>query len=202
VSVDLHARQRLKRLTNGADRYQERLPKAWTSSLIATTSLNRRVSANGANGRPTTTGSESSDSSETTKTEDEGNEDDAVPASEALTKSYSLLFGLGQLTDELIGLHSIVSKHRPKRLRPYLLFTLVAHVKNLRWWKPRDQMRLQEALALLRGEKYTAPKVTLLSRAIVFEKWLRSDRSMCESQASWSCWRLADSWLHLTGQTL
>lgn len=106
-----------------------------------------------------------------------------MPTSEALTKSYSLLFGLGQLTDELIGLHSIVSRHRPKRLRPYIAFTLVELVSGLRWWKPQDQMSLQEALALLRGEEYKAPKMTLLKRSIKFEKWLRSDRSTCKCLA-------------------
>ena len=122
--------------------------------------------------RPATSDSSGSDSIK--------REEDAVPCSEALTKSYSLLFGLGQLTDELIGLHSIVSRHRPKRIRPYILFTLTELINCLRWWKPRNQMSLKEALALLRGEAYRAPKTTLLRRVVKFEKWLRSDRSTCE----------------------
>lgn len=150
-------------------RYAERLPKAWTSSLIATTSASRRPSAG--------VSSSSEQSHETVVDEKVPSED--VPCSEALTKSYSLLFGFGQLTDELTGLHAIVGNHRGKQIRPYILQTAWSAIRS--WTRPKkDGMHLQEALALLRGDEYTPPKVSLLQRFVAFEKWLRCDRSLCE----------------------
>lgn len=62
-----------------------------------------------------------------------------------------------------------------------MLQTAWKAVRSWRWWAPRDGMLLQEALALLRGEVYIAPKRSVLNKIIRAEKWFRSDRSLCES---------------------
>lgn len=117
--------------------------------------------------------------------EDEGDEsesspdeEDVAPCSEALTKSYSLLFGLGQLTDELCRLHDIVTIQRPVMFRAFILQTLVDRVKAL--WAPKEEMSLQEALATLYGREYKPVKRPWIQQIAKGEKWLRSQRSICE----------------------
>ncbi|SGY30718.1 BQ5605_C002g01176 [Microbotryum silenes-dioicae] len=147
------------------DRYADRLPKAWTSSLVAETSLRRIRHA-----VPMSSFAGSS----------RGGKDSAPPEevaiSAALTKSYSILFGFGQLTDELCSLHSLVTTNRKKRIRPYIFYTL--RQKLLAPWQRPNGMTLPEALATLKGDPYTAPKVTLTQRFVWFERWLRGDRSL------------------------
>lgn len=83
--------------------YSDKLPKAWTSSLVSSTPLSRvRVKDKS---KPTLLADET-----TTQV------DEDTPCSESLTKTFSLLFGLKQLTDELSLLHLIVSKTRVKRV--------------------------------------------------------------------------------------
>ncbi|SCZ90896.1 BZ3500_MvSof-1268-A1-R1_Chr1-3g02359 [Microbotryum saponariae] len=147
------------------DRYADRLPKAWTSSLVAETSLRRIRHA-----VPMSSFAGSS----------RGGEDSAHPEevaiSAALTKSYSILFGFGQLTDELCSLHSLVTTNRKKRIRPYIFYTL--RQRLLAPWQRPNGMTLPEALATLKGDPYTALKVTLTQRFVWFERWLRGDRSL------------------------
>lgn len=107
-----------------------------------------------------------------------GDAEDVAPCSEALTKSYSLLFGLGQLTDELCRLHDIVTIERPVLVRPFILRTLADKVNSL--WAPKDQMSLQQALATLYGREYKPLKRPWIQKIARGEKWFRSQRSICE----------------------
>ena len=120
-------------------------------------------------------------------------ESEEAPCSEALTKSYSLLFGLGcvhlcpvaarllslgrrQLTDELCALHALVKEPSPKRIR----FHILDRQFKLFSWRQTDSMTLKEALAALRGAKYVTPPVPWIHRLWAIERWFRSDRSLCE----------------------
>ncbi|SCV68777.1 BQ2448_898 [Microbotryum intermedium] len=145
--------------------YADRLPKAWTSSLVAETSL-RRI-------RHAAPMSSFADSS---RVGDDAGSPEEVAISAALTKSYSILFGFGQLTDELCSLHALVTSNRKKRIRPYILYTL--RQKLMAPWQRPTGMTLPEALATLKGEHYESPMVTLTQRLVTFERWLRGDRSL------------------------
>ncbi|GAA5898692.1 hypothetical protein JCM6882_000900 [Rhodosporidiobolus microsporus] len=141
--------------------YADRLPKAWTSSLIAQTPLQRLRS------RGNDTISSASHDAE------ESPED--VPCSEALTKSYSLLFGLGQLTEELDTLHGLVTKGK-RRLRFFLFRMAYEKVKQM--WSPKDNMSLQEALATLHGQEYKPVKKPWIQYVIKAERWFWQERSL------------------------
>ncbi|GJN91517.1 hypothetical protein Rhopal_004540-T1 [Rhodotorula paludigena] len=143
--------------------YAHRLPKAWTSSLIAATPLARLRSR----GNTITT------AAGTVESDDEPEE---VPCSEALTKSYSLLFGLGQLTEELATLYDVVKSQPRRRLRLYLVQMVVDTVKTL--WRPRDSMKLQEALAVLHGKEYKPVKKPLIHYLVRAEHWFWEGRSL------------------------
>lgn len=144
-------------------RYSERLPKTWSTSVLARAPSHRNSSTR---------------TSESEKEEPVAPEEE-TPCSEALTKSYSLLFGLGQLTDELCGLHAIV-KNRPaeKRFRPYALQSVQRFA--IAYLKPSRGLQLREALAMLRGEDYAPTRTNVWARVAAVEKWVRSDRSLCE----------------------
>ncbi|GAA6047795.1 hypothetical protein JCM3770_004648 [Rhodotorula araucariae] len=143
------------------DMYRDRLPKAWTSSLMAQTPL-ARLRSHG----ETLSGSSI----------DEGDSPEEVPCSEALTKSYSLLFGLGQLTEELATLHDIVTSRRQRRLRFFLASMVVERVQKL--FRPKDQMKLQEALAVLHGKEYTPVKKPFIHHVVRAERWFWGQRSL------------------------
>lgn len=133
--------------------YSDRLPKAWTSSLVASTSL-ARVRAN------------------TIKqpTQPVVNED--MPCSEALTKSFSLLFGLKQLTDELSQLHEIILAPRRRKIRIRILE---------RFWTKDESppaITLQAALSGLKGQEHHTPSISIFRRLIKLESELRSDSSL------------------------
>lgn len=173
-----------------SNRYAERLPKAWTSSLIASTPLQRLSSR----------GPAASSKSASTACEPDERMPEEAPCSEALTKSYSLLFGLGwvkgdsmpiltarlisfpgrrsQFTEELCGLHSIVKSRTGKHLRFFLFQTFYTTISSV--WRPKVDMTLPEALAALRQEVYKAPRASLVARLVTLERWFRSDRSMCK----------------------
>ncbi|GAA6007325.1 hypothetical protein JCM11491_003089 [Sporobolomyces phaffii] len=170
--------------------YAHRQPKAWTSSLLGSpvTRLRSRDSSRSVAGPARFAASDSS-ARETPLSpasqaipEDEhddsgtSDEEDVAPCSEALTKSYSLLFGLGQLTDELCRLHDIVTIAGPVLVRPFILRTLIDKFKDL--WKPKEQMSLQEALATLYGREYKPPRRHWIKRIAKCEKWFRSQRSI------------------------
>ncbi|BGP12619.1 hypothetical protein JCM10213_008755 [Rhodosporidiobolus nylandii] len=144
--------------------YADRLPKAWTSSLIATTNLQRLRS------RGETMSSGASIDVEETPED--------VPCSEALTKSYSLLFGLGQLTEELSVLHDLVTSARTKRLRFYLLTMLSREARKLSPWRRKTGMKLQEALAVLHGMEYKPVKKSWIAYLALAEKWFWKQRSL------------------------
>ncbi|BGP36620.1 hypothetical protein JCM10450v2_000510 [Rhodotorula kratochvilovae] len=143
------------------DMYRDRLPKAWTSSLIAQTPLARLRS------RGETMSGESIDEEDTPE---------EVPCSEALTKSYSLLFGLGQLTEELATLHDIVMSRRHRRLRFFLASMVVQRVQKL--FHPKDDMKLQEALAVLHGKEYKPVKKPFIHYVVRAERWFWGQRSL------------------------
>jgi hypothetical protein len=142
------------------------LSSAWTSSLIAQTPLQRLRSHD-----PTVSQASIASSSPSSL--------DEVPCSEALTKSYSLLFGLGQLTEELGTLHDLVTSRtrEKKRIRFFVLQMAVEMGRG--WWKPKDGMNLQQALAILHGQEYkkkTKPWIHWLREV---EKWFWTQRSLC-----------------------
>ncbi|BGP21516.1 transmembrane protein [Rhodotorula toruloides] len=140
--------------------YAHRLPKAWTSSLISQTPLARLRSHDGI-------------SPATTVVED-GAED--APCSDALTKAYSLLFGLGQLTEELAILSMIVRVNQRKKLRPYLFHMLLDRVKK--FWGPKEDLNLQEALATLHGVEYKPVKKPFVQKIARVERWFWQQRSI------------------------
>ncbi|GAA5857131.1 hypothetical protein JCM8547_007978 [Rhodosporidiobolus lusitaniae] len=142
--------------------YADRLPKAWTSSLIAQTPLQRLRSRN----------ETLSDAS----LDDSASSPEEVPCSEALTKSYSLLFGLGQLTEELGTLHDLVTSNHRRRLRFFLFQMAADRVRG--FWKPKDGMSLQEALATLHGQEYKPVKKPLIHYIAEGEKWFWRQRSL------------------------
>ncbi|CEQ38838.1 SPOSA6832_00288 [Sporobolomyces salmonicolor] len=144
--------------------YADRQPRAWTSSLIAQSNLQRVRSHE-------TTASHATTDSNATPPEGEVE----VPCSEALTKSYSLLFGFGQLTEELCKLHDLATLDRPRRLRFFMFRTFANRVRKL--WAPKDQMDLQEALATLHGKEYKPIKKSWIRYIADWEAWLRSQRS-------------------------
>ncbi|GAA6039040.1 hypothetical protein JCM8097_000169 [Rhodosporidiobolus ruineniae] len=146
--------------------YADRLPKAWTSSLIAETGLQRIRSRGG----------DTFSSPSHHGTADEPEEPEEVPCSEALTKSYSLLFGLGQLTEELAILHDLVTSNRTRRLRFFLVRMVADTVKKL--WKPRDSLKLQEALAALHGREYQPVKKPWVQYVVKLERWFWQQRSL------------------------
>ncbi|KAI5480863.1 hypothetical protein MNV49_006672 [Pseudohyphozyma bogoriensis] len=160
------------RITNGMPSlrqiYSERLPTAWTSSLVSNTNLRRlhaKVSPPAAViENPLEEDDDTLDGS-----------DEAAPCSEALTKSYSLLFGLGQFTDELCALHQLIANSPRKRRIRFHIFD-----RKFKWGWKRDpeSMTLQEALAALAGGTYKSPPVPLLVRIMKVERWFRSDRSL------------------------
>ncbi|BGP28691.1 hypothetical protein JCM10296v2_000427 [Rhodotorula toruloides] len=137
--------------------YAHRLPKAWTSSLISQTPLARLRSRDGTSPATTVV------------------EEDA-PCSDALTKAYSLLFGLGQLTEELAILSTIVRANQRKKLRPYLFRMLVDRIKKL--WGPKEDMNLQEALATLHGVVYKPVKKPVVQKIARVERWFWQQRSI------------------------
>ncbi|GAA5969341.1 hypothetical protein JCM11641_007557 [Rhodosporidiobolus odoratus] len=141
--------------------YADYLPKAWTSSLMAQTPLQRLRS------RGETASSESLDV-ETSPEE--------VPCSEALTKSYSLLFGLGQLTEELSALHDLVTISPGKRLHFFVVQMAVAKVR--RFFKPKSELSLQAALATLHGKEYKEKKKPLIHYVAEAESWFWQQRSL------------------------
>ncbi|GAA5951640.1 hypothetical protein JCM21900_000535 [Sporobolomyces salmonicolor] len=145
--------------------YADRQPRAWTSSLIAQSNLQRVRSHE-------TTASHATTDSNATPPEEEVE----VPCSEALTKSYSLLFGFGQLTEELCKLHDLATLDRPRRLRFFMFRTFANRVRKL--WAPKDQMDLQEALATLHGQEYKPIKKSWIRYIADWEAWLRSQRSI------------------------
>lgn len=143
--------------------YAHRLPKAWTSSLIAQTPLARLRS------RGDTL-------SHASFSEDDAL-DEEVPCSEALTKSYSLLFGLGQLTEELATLHDTVMSSPPRRRVRFFLASMVADtVRQL--FRPRDGMKLQEALAVLHGKPYEPEHKSRIHYVVRAERWFWGQRSL------------------------
>ncbi|GAA5876090.1 hypothetical protein JCM16303_007018 [Sporobolomyces ruberrimus] len=170
--------------------YAHRQPKAWTSSLISSP-MTRLRSRDSSRSVPAPTlfsvsehsiretplsppsGSIPEDSVDESESSDE---EDVAPCSEALTKSYSLLFGLGQLTDELCRLHDVVTIKRPVLIRPFILRTLIDKFKDL--WTPNDQMSLQEALSTLYGREYKPVKRPWVQQLARGERWLRSQRSI------------------------
>ncbi|GAA5896960.1 uncharacterized protein JCM6883_007067 [Sporobolomyces salmoneus] len=179
--------------------YAHRQPKAWTSSLLSSPMTRRRSGDSSHSVRfsptiftasepsvretplsptaqtiPETVEEEGEDGEESS--ESDPDEEDVAPCSEALTKSYSLLFGLGQLTDELCRLHDVVTLERPVLIRPFILQTLVDFVKKL--WAPKDGMSLQEALSTLYGREYRPVKRPWIHKLADGEKWLRSQRSI------------------------
>ncbi|GAA5995637.1 hypothetical protein JCM5350_001633 [Sporobolomyces pararoseus] len=171
--------------------YAHRQPKAWTSSLLSSpmTRLKSRDSARSARAPTLFSATEGSTrdiplsppapsipEDEGDESESSPDEEDVAPCSEALTKSYSLLFGLGQLTDELCRLHDIVTIERPVMFRAFILQTLVDRVKAL--WAPKEEMSLQEALATLYGREYQPVKRPWIQQIAKGEKWLRSQRSI------------------------
>lgn len=144
--------------------YADRLPKAWTSSLVASTPL-------GSAQAQTATDRLKAEALDT----EEADEQEA-PCSEALTKAYSLLFGLGQLTTELCELHTIVCAPRDRRLHFHIL-----EARSWCFWRSSDvSMSLHAALASLRGGEYTAPAISYVDRFVRMEQCLRSDRSLCK----------------------
>ncbi|GAA5865035.1 hypothetical protein JCM1840_005715 [Sporobolomyces johnsonii] len=145
--------------------YADRQPQAWTSSLIAEVNLQRLRS------RDTVVSQATIDS-----TAAPNEEEVEVPCSEALTKSYSLLFGFGQLTEELCKLRDLATLDRPRRLRFFMLRTFVNRMRKL--WAPKDQMDLQEALATLHGKEYKPVKKPWIRYIADGEAWLRSQRSI------------------------
>ncbi|KAM0751307.1 hypothetical protein T439DRAFT_325453 [Meredithblackwellia eburnea MCA 4105] len=184
--------------------YADRLPKAWTSSLVSSTPLRKlqpRMSSEGdvdisaGSEKQEVTGDvQSSDGGKSDSTVGEkqsegvgiglgegknGEEkvDDQAPCSEALTKSYSLLFGLGQLTEELVSLHKLATNSSSSE--KWIRF----HIFNQDWkfwrWNTKETgMTLVEALSALRGVEYHSPKVPLIERFMAVEKWFRTDRSL------------------------
>ncbi|GAA5827522.1 hypothetical protein JCM5353_001354 [Sporobolomyces roseus] len=175
-----------------AKMYADRQPKAWTSSLLASpiSRLRSRESDHSV-ASPTILSvprhsiyetplhpvdqtileEARSDASSTA-----ASDDTVAPCSEALTKSYSLLFGLGQLTEELCKLHDLVTLERPRRIRLFLLRTLVNKFQGL--WSTKDEMSLQEALATLYGRSYEPIKRPWIKQLARGERWLRSQRSI------------------------
>lgn len=144
--------------------YADRLPKAWTSSLVASTPL-------GSAQVQTTPDRVKTESLDTEQVDEQ-----EAPCSEALTKAYSLLFGLGQLTTELCELHTVVSAPRSRKVHFHIF-----EARSWCFWRSSDvAMSLQAALASLRGEEYTAPAVSYVDRFMRIEHWLRSDRSLCK----------------------
>ncbi|GAA6062409.1 hypothetical protein JCM10212_006195 [Sporobolomyces blumeae] len=178
--------------------YAHRQPKAWTSSLVSSPLQRLRsrdsnrsthaptlfsVSEHSGHHLPPPMVSpplaaadqdrpEAADDSSTTSSD----EDDVAPCSEALTKSYSLLFGLGQLTEELSKLHDLVALERPRRIRFFIVQTLVDKVRGL--FAPKDEMSLQEALAKMYGKKYEPVKLPWVQYVARGERWFRSQRSI------------------------
>ncbi|KAK4054888.1 hypothetical protein OIV83_000812 [Microbotryomycetes sp. JL201] len=142
--------------------YAERLSKAWTPSLLQSSLVQRRPSRRSDR---LVADSESEDSLQ-----------EEAPCSDALTKSYSLLFGLGQFTDELIGLHAITRRQRPVRLQPYALQNACAWFRST--FLPRGGLRLGEALAILHGNEYVPPNTSVWQRLAKIEQWIRSDHSL------------------------
>ena len=147
-------------LTNKFRRYADRLPKAWTSSLVAQTQLARLRSRTESVSAPSV-------ASETPTEE--------TACSEALTRSYSLLFGLGQLTEGLYLLHDLATREQPKKLRLYLAHTLADKVH--RFFRPKDTLNLQQALAILHGQPYTEPRKPFVHYIVRAERWAWSQRS-------------------------
>ncbi|GAA6006426.1 hypothetical protein JCM10207_004930 [Rhodosporidiobolus poonsookiae] len=143
--------------------YADRLPKAWTSTLIAQTPLQRLRSR----GDTLSLSHHSFDDPETPA---------EVPCSEALTKSYSLLFGLGQLAEELGTLHDLVLRRQKRRLRFFLFRTGVEAVR--RFWRKENTMNLQEALAILHGKDYQPVKKPWIHYLAVAERWFWQQRSL------------------------
>ncbi|GAA5968646.1 hypothetical protein JCM8115_003668 [Rhodotorula mucilaginosa] len=140
--------------------YADRLPKAWTSSLVAQTQLARLRSRAESVSAPSV--ASESPSEETA-------------CSEALTRSYSLLFGLGQLTEGLYLLHDLATREQPKKLRLYLAHTLADKVH--RFFRPKDTLNLQQALATLHGQPYTEPRKPFVHYIVRAERWAWSQRS-------------------------
>ncbi|KAL8280649.1 hypothetical protein RQP46_006972 [Phenoliferia psychrophenolica] len=143
--------------------YSERLPTAWTSSLISPNPLRRL--------KPTLQDQENIEEQDGDDTTCEGSEE--APCSSALTKSFSLLFGLGQLTEELCALRQLSQEPRRKRIRFHIF------ERNWLWWNiEKDSMTLQEALAALKGQTYESPPIPILQRFLALEKLFRNDRSL------------------------
>lgn len=147
-------------LTKQFRRYADRLPKAWTSSLVAQTQLARLRSRAESVSAP----SIASDSPS-----------EETACSEALTRSYSLLFGLGQLTEGLYLLHDLATRDQPKKLRLYLAHTLADKVS--RFFRRKDTLNLQQALAILHGQVYTEPRKPFAHYIVRAERWAWSQRS-------------------------
>lgn len=153
------------------EQYAHRLPKAWTSSLIAQTPLARLRSRGDTLSGLSLGGTGGGDA------EDDDDAADEVPCSEALTKSYSLLFGLGQLTEELATLHDIVVARQPhRRVRFFVVQMVVDSVRQL--FRPRDGMKLQEALAVLHGKEYKPEKKSRMHYLVRAERWFWGQRSL------------------------
>ncbi|GAA5872260.1 hypothetical protein JCM3774_003328 [Rhodotorula dairenensis] len=142
--------------------YADRLPKAWTSSLVAQTQL-ARLRSRGESVMAATASITSESPSEETA------------CSEALTRSYSLLFGLGQLTEGLYLLHDLATREQPKKLRLYLAHTFAGKVRRL--FRPKDSLNLQQALAVLHGQPYTEPRKPFSHYIVRAERWAWSQRS-------------------------
>ncbi|GAA5932493.1 hypothetical protein JCM3775_005935 [Rhodotorula graminis] len=154
------------------EQYAHRLPKAWTSSLIAQTPLARLRSRGDTLSNVGAGGAGDDDNDD-----DDDDAADEVPCSEALTKSYSLLFGLGQLTEELATLHDIVVARQPhRRVRFFIVQMVVDSVRQL--FRPRDGMKLQEALAVLHGKEYKPEEKSRLSYLVRAERWFWGQRSL------------------------
>ncbi|GAA5992012.1 hypothetical protein JCM10908_000697 [Rhodotorula pacifica] len=140
--------------------YADRLPKAWTSSLVAQTQLARLRSRGESVVAPSVVSDVPSEE---------------TACSEALTRSYSLLFGLGQLTEGLYLLHDLATREQPKKLRLYLAHMLADKVKRL--FRHKDSLNLQQALAMLHGQPYTEPRKPFVQYIVRAERWAWSQRS-------------------------
>lgn len=156
------------------DMYEERLPKSWTSSLISSTPLRKMRSARSAASGMSRQGFIDEDDV------GDGAPDtsEATANSAALTKNYSLAFGFQQLSEELMGLDKLLKARKQARLRFHLFGTLCRHAESLAWWRKKDGMTLQQALASLRRVDYHPPKKPWITYLIKAEKWLRQDHSL------------------------
>jgi hypothetical protein len=63
------------------------------------------------------------------------------------------------------------------------------------WWKPKDGMNLQEALAMLHGKEYERKKKPWIHYVRDAEKWFWTQRSLCTSSSTVSDPMLSDTHL-------